>query len=393
MKDKKPRNPIRPEKLRTSYERTASDIHVVLRHRAWSTGLFLLFFLIFWTAGCVFIAFHVMQDPKLINILFGSVFWIGWIFAFLFMVTSLIGCDELRVNQEELVYSYWLIVRLSQRRVPVDEVKSISITEGMPSTDSTNAQPGIEIQTFGKPIKLFVGVPRPELDWLIAELVDVTGLARRVQASDAATDIRAGGFEQSLSIVEPPSDCAWQMRHEFDGIEFYQRGQFSIVGLFGALFIAAFWNGIISVFVLNLLGFGDDKPRGLEWVMQAVFLIPFVLVGLLFVFLVILTIIEPLRITRWRFYTNSIECQWAWFGLGPRWRYEVVRLGRITVKKMERKIRAQKDSEGNTADDGLRYCVSFVNPNDTELCQFGSLTEGEAIWIAETVRPILPLAS
>ncbi len=53
-----------------------------------------------------------------------------------------------------------------------------------------------------------------------------------------------------------------------------------IQSLLGAIFVAAFWNGIVSVFVWhNVAQFGRGGFAGLDWFLT-LFLIPFVLVGL-----------------------------------------------------------------------------------------------------------------
>lgn len=379
----------RPERLRTRVSCTPDEFTITYASRSFAVGMFLLFFLCFWTLGCVLLIFKVLENPEIMRILFGSVFWVSWIFVFLLMIASIFGCDYVKVDRDSLTYTNRVIFVMSRRRFPLSEIRRIAVEYRKSNSDDDDSAktPLIVIETLGSPITLCSGVPLNELNWLVSELINATGLDKRIEAPDEAVNLQGNSFESTLSIVEKPSECSWQMRQDFDGIVFSQRGKFSFLGLLVILFIVIFWNGIVSVFLLSLFGFDGKPPRGLEWIWQALFLIPFVLVGLLFVFLLLLALLEPLRVTSWTFTSNSIDCTWRWLGLGPRWHYEVNRLQSITIEKSKRR-NSQEDEE--SVEMRLRYCIIFHADESTEICKFDSLTEGEARWIAENARRVLP---
>jgi len=383
-------NSERPQKLRTRYSRDPDELTISYPWRAFGTGLFGIFFLSVWSVACVFLLFRVLEKPELMRVIVGSVFWIAWIFVFLFTVSSIFGCDYVKVDRDSLTYVNRIFIQISRRQCPFSEVKQISIKNRKQNEENTSFVPGMVIETLGGPISVFSGVSMKELLWLKSELVDAIGLDRRIEVSDEAVILKGNSFESALSIVEKPSESTWQMRQDFDGLVFFQRGTFSLLGIFVILMLNVFWNGIVSVFVMNLLGFDDDPPRGLDWIGRALFLIPFVLIGLLFVFLFLLTLIEPLRVTSWTFTSNSIDCAWRWLGLGPRWHYDVTSLQSISIDKSKRR-KAQQESDEVEDSGPLRYCITFHANESSEICTFDSLTEGEARWIAENVRRVLPL--
>ncbi|MBX9655699.1 hypothetical protein K2Y11_18950 [bacterium] len=389
MSPKKKKKPEQPQKLRTKVSRSPDELTVVYSSRSFSVGMFLLFFLCFWTLGCVLLIYKVLENPELMRILFGSVFWVSWIFVFVLMIASIFGCDFVRVDKDSLTYINRVIFVMSRRQIPLSELRRISVEYRKQNSDDSPTIPLIVIETLGSPITLCSGVPIDELEWLVSELIEATGLGDRIEVPDEPVHLQGKSFESTLSIVEKPSECTWQMRQDFDGLVFFQRGTFSFLGLLVILFIVIFWNGIVSVFLLNLFGFDGKPPRGLEWIWQALFLIPFILIGLLFVFLLLLAILEPLRVTSWTFTSNSIDCAWRWLGIGPRWHYDVDRLHGITIEKSKRR----NPKENEESDDGpLRYCIIFHADESAEICKFDSLTEGEARWIAENARRVLPIS-
>lgn len=387
MSSKQKKQPEQPQKLRTKVSRTSDELTIVYSFRSFGVGMFLLFFLCFWSLGCILLIYKVIENPEVMLILFGSVFWVSWIFVFVFMIASIFGCDYLRVDRDSLTYINRVIFVMNRRRIPLSELRRISVEYRKQNSDDSPTIPLIVIENLGSPINVCSGVPIDELEWLVSELTEATGLGDRIEAPDELFQLQGKGFESMLSIVEKPSECTWQMRQDFDGLVFSQRGTFSFLGLLVILFIVIFWNGIVSVFLLKLFGFDGKPPRGLEWIWQALFLVPFVLVGLLFVFLLFLAIIEPLRVTTWTFTANSIDCAWRWLGIGPRWHYDVDQLHSVTIEKSKRRNQ-KKDEE---SDEGpLHYCIVFHADESTEICKFDSLTEGEARWIAENARRVLP---
>src|SRR5262249_13157931 len=116
------------------------------------------------------------------------------------------------------------------------------------------------------------------------------------------------------SRSEPPTDCNWRVTNDPETFEFWQKGRLNIGALAGLLFVNAFWNGIVSVFVMTLFGLmpGNNGPQGWEWWGLFVFLIPFEVIGLLMFAALVVTVLEPFRRTAWRFEHERILSQWRW---------------------------------------------------------------------------------
>ncbi len=110
-----------------------------------------------------------------------------------------------------------------------------------------------------------------------------------------------------------------------------RRGRFSLAGLLGALFINLFWNGIVSVFLMALFGFGPEGPQqfGIGWWGMFLFLIPFEAIGLVMVVALFAVLLEPVHWTTWRFNRDEIALRDSWLGIGRTRRYDASSVTRV----------------------------------------------------------------
>ncbi len=391
-----------PARLRATYDVSPEAMRVTFRARQWGLTAFLTLWLTMWTVGCVVLAHEVIVKQQLFLILFGIPFWAAWFFVAAVLLASITRRQELVVDSQGLRYVDRAIIRLKNRWIPRDEFRGFDVVERPVRRNNSNAQvqTGLEIRAAGKPLFIFAGLPDDELHWLahqLSQLVDA--LPGQTAPSDAeiagiSTTAASATYPQSLTLsreeVEPPSDCSWQRLSDFGALTFVQFGRWSWGGVLGMLFISAFWNGIVGLFVLQLFGMAPvHAPQGTEWWFLLLFLIPFELIGLAMVVGLLFTILEPARQRVWRFDANQIECRWSWLGIGPRWTYRVESLGRIDLvrAKIGRKSgnQVQLPSGGAWSQDGSRFGLSLVRPDNIQLCQIKPLTEGEARWIADKV--------
>lgn len=245
------------------------------------------------------------------------------------------------------------------------------------------------METLGLPLQFAAGLEQAELLWLQEllqqQLARLCGQVRIESPADESHGKSDDPFDADPSGA--PSDCTWQCEDDFDTLTFRQSGRFSLSAAGLLLFINAFWNGVVSVFVCNLCGLTDDAPQGSDWWGLFFFLIPFELVGLAMLAALILVVAEPIRRTLWQIGRSHITCRLTWLGLGPTWNYTIESLDRIQVENKEPKKQhrvTQVTAPWKTA--AATFRLSIVDTSNREVCSIDGLTEGESHWMADTIR-------
>lgn len=261
------------------------------------------------------------------------------------------------------------------------------------------------MQTLGQPLQFAFGLDIQERSWLQRELNDHLSRLNQTPVvvpiepapadaeSSAATDGKPDRIE-ILSLasdpVVPPSDCSWRREDDFNAIVFRQRGRLERQAVAGLLFINCFWNGVVGVFVLGLLGVGDPVPPGPMWWGMLVFMIPFEVIGLAMFALLLLAVLEPIRTTTWRFDAGLAQNRVAWGGIGRSWTYEIEAIERIELRRVESvgagsNLLDLRKSYHTLHRAGATFEVGLVGKESTDVCLIRGLTEGEARWMADVL--------
>ena len=179
---------------------------------------------------------------------------------------------------------------------------------------------------------------------------------------------------------------------DFDEFAFTRRGRLGCAAVGGLVFINLFWNGIVSVFVMVLLGLAPvgERMQGGEWWGLFFFLIPFEVIGLAMLLALLAALLEPVRCTSWAFTRQSIERRWKWLGIGPTRTWWVKRLDRIQLCREDPSSGASLRSFPNLwadarNDGGAGYRLVVVDKDNREFCSIHGMTLGEARWMADAV--------
>ena len=392
--------PARPQQLTVElFEQP--DSMAVLNKRAGGPWGFLLLWLIGWTVGCVALAAKVISDPSLGMFAFAIPFWASWLFVAGMLVWMLFGKETLLLRDDEALFLRTAFIKLGSRRIPRDEIQGFRQCRSS-HTENDEHLWGIEMVTLGKPVRFAYRLPDGERNWLIHRLngflastgsgpapnIEETSAAPRSRLLSAAASSpssvnKAISFDDTLA--EPPTDTGWQLTEDIDGFTFEEQGRLQLGAVAGLLFINAFWNGIVLVFVLALFGLMpmDDGPQGWEWWGMFVFLIPFEVIGLAMFVALIAAILEPFRHTKWSFERSRIVKRTFWPFYCHTKSWEVVDLDRLELRR-----------EGKNAQTSLNekspFALSFVSAANADLCEMPHLTEGEARWIAGVVMDLRP---
>jgi hypothetical protein len=399
--------PARPRRLTVEFYEE-SDALVIHKKRGGGPWPFLLLWLIGWTVGCVFLLVNVLRDPNLGNLAIGLPFWASWLFVACLMIWTMFGKETFLLSRDEAAFRRTTLVRLSSRVVPREEIQTFRECRSS-HTENDRYLWGIEMLTLGKPVRFAFRLPDLERAWLIHRLnqfltksppsqerlvvQSAVTLSHHTSTGDysvagkthVATEVLA--FETTLA--EPPTDRNWHVTDDPDTFEFRQRGRLNIGPLAVLLCINAFWNGIVSVFVMVLFGLmpGNNAPQGGEWWGLLVFLIPFEVIGLGMFAALVITMLEPWRTTTWRFESERIvsRLRWPVFSYTRTW--DVIRLDRLELRRRNsndsRGLRFSKATTDTTAE--TPFELALVSGENVDLCEIDDLTEGEARWMARII--------
>lgn len=404
-----PTAPARPDRLKIHFVETGDRLAFTYCHRPWSVATFLIVWLVFWTVTCIFLTRQVVQEPSREHLLLAIPFWSSWLFALCVLVKMLVGVEYFAIDASGIRFVEHVLMPVRRRQIPLEEIRQIKTCSKVVDNESGSVELGLEVQSLGRTLRFAWGLPAGERQWLQHQLNECLNALRErplEQRKPAGSPLAAEPeTQQSVTLVSredlswrdfrasnptevpPPGDCRWQRSGDLGVLCFTQRGRFHLSGFFVLLFLNAFWNGIVliflgSLFAANRLG----KGGGLLGWAELVFLIPFGAVGLVMLLTLVATGIDPLRRTSWRFSDTSIECRVQWLGLGPVRRYELDGLARIELTPDRRdEDRGPTSVSTIQGAENATWRLIFVGRDDVELCTMPRLTEGEARWIADTV--------
>jgi hypothetical protein len=396
--------PARPARLTVEFYEEP-DALVVHKKRGGGPSVFLLLWLTGWTVACVVLLIHVLKNPSVGMFAFAVPFWASWLVGAGWLVWVLFGKETLLLRRDEAFFQRTALIRLASRVVPWEEIQGFRECRS-DHTENDAYLWGIEMVTLGKPVRFAFRLPDRERAWLMHQLNRFLGtfvpgevqpvlqpavtIAPRAAAGAIAvaskTLIATETLTRERTLAEPPSDCCWQLAEDADAFLFWQKGCLSIGALAVLLFFNAFWNGIVSGFVMALFGLMplDNPPQGWEWWGMFVFLIPFEVIGLALLVALVLVVLEPCRRTVWRFEWDRIVSQTRWPVYRHTRTFDVLDLDRLELRRRSGTAsRHQGRSEMATDMTGpMQFELALVAGSNVDLCGIGNLTEGEARWMA-----------
>lgn len=377
-------SPIKPARLSVKLEESESRLVVRYHKRQWGSAIFLSLWLCGWTAGCLFLAYQVWTKPEVFLLVFAIPFWASWLFVAGLLLSMLLQKEELVLDEAGAVLTKTLLSPFSRRFVPLTELKCFEATF-IPSMDSDSMPVNhIKVVTLGQPLHAFAQLSPDERSWLVWRLNQQLNTLNFKTGNDPET--RSIG---RTNTVEPPSDNSWKLVDDYDSISFVQNGRLQLSAVMGALFITLFWNGIVSVFVLVLLGVAPGGPERFsgEWWGLFAFLIPFEAIGLLIACGLLFSLLEPVRRTTWRFERYEIRYYYGWMGIGRRRLYDNTAIAEVALDCEDvnaKNVTAHQPLIRPTSIGSAR--LRFVDDQNTEIVSINGLTEGEALWMMDNLR-------
>lgn len=415
-----------PQRLSVQVQRIGDSVSLVNTQRQWASAAFLLLWLTLWSVGCVVLLGVVIFQFSFLMLLFALPFWAAWLLV-ASMVGSMIASRE-TLTLEEAGATYCRTVfgiPITHRKIPLREITSFTDAAAAIDNDTSpvarrfaQRMRRLEMTTIGTPLRLTATLTDEELPWLVHSLNTSLESLKRYSGPierpphDNAPALDPAALPPVLELRPPsagtvsrPSEAAWELETTLDFIAFVQRGRLSISALGGVLFVTVFWNSIVGIFVAGLLGFLPDGQKGGlakggEWWFLFFFLIPFELIGLVFVVALLVTLLEPVRRSRWILYRNAIAYRVTRLGLGTTKRYEINQLDRLELRKESEeeddsdtkrgkgsRFQPENEIDISTADkpSGPRFSLALIGKDGADACEIENLSLGEACWMADVI--------
>jgi hypothetical protein len=380
----------RPPDAATRCEQIGTDLHLRRRCGGIGTGIFFALWLCPWTIGCVFLLRQAILAPSIEHVLFATPFLASWVFVALLVPYNLFGRESLRITRDGLHYEWGALIRAGRRGVPLDVVQRITRFSTAPDSDTGRREHGLKIETDGRPIRFAKGAQDEELRWL-------TDMIQRqlyaIRPGSAARDLagstlvgtpsvrRPHAVPESLELQSPPLEqpveCSLILSRSFQQTVLTRRTAWRplLGGIGGLLFINLFWNGIVSVFVLQLI-------RKFQWFLFF-FLIPFEAIGLVMLSILVVVLASPFMRTKWIFRPGEILQRVTVFGIGRTYTYQLSRLARLELRSGRKRKKWAAGPTDDEDDGSSSHGLGLVNGDGSDLVEIGGLTQAEARWLGD----------
>jgi hypothetical protein len=397
--------PASSSKLRI--DETPERLRIRWRTGAVGLGCFFLFWMTGWSFGCALITNLALHEPTFLNLAGAAVFDAAWLFGFVMLANQFLGRETITLDADGLTHVKWTIFR-RRCTVPIADIFGFTTEcESIDDAQRRGAGNQLEVRTAGRPLRAGGGLTHNDVLELAATLRKYHARLPTKRLRDSAWPPererivfrpRPGGETDGAPLrspqdppIEPPGDTRMRRRDGFDYVRFSTRGRFTLGGAIAALLFNVFWNGITGVFVFNLFWGGpQDKPQGVDWYEQFLFLLPFELIGLAFFLGFLLVLFEPFRVWSHRFGTSDVRDRLTWFGVGWRKRYDLGLVDRLEVRRAAYSIARLPKKRLNlatlwTPPGCPTYSLVVVEMGNRDVCELQGFTFGEACWAADVL--------
>jgi hypothetical protein len=348
-----------------------------------------------WTAGCVQLVSEVFAHPSVQPILVTVPFLTSWVAVCFLLVGMVFGVERVRLGLGGLEYQVVALVPLSRRWIPRTELKGVR-------ADLTAYQVNerdlacLKFQTLGQPVCFARGISEEEQKWLVERLnryLETLPLPEspKPEQADAIDDREPGRGEwlqPAASPLQPPSDSRIDILPDVDTIAFAWQGRWSPAAIGATTFLHLFWNGIVSVFIVQLI---QDFQWGLFF-----FLIPFEMMGLVFCGVWILALTAPAWRWTWTFGEQEItkrlnvsDADGVFVNFAWSKRIDVPPLVGFELRRREEQNGTVSSWALFSHPDG-ECTLSLLGEEGNEVLAIKALTEGDARWIADVLLRAFP---
>ncbi len=414
--------PPRPAKMLTRVIESSDNTTFRIDAKAGPVSLFLMLWLAGWTAGCVTIVTQAITKMDWKLAVFAVPFVGAWFLVAGLMLNLWRGYESLTVSKEGINHERGSIFGSKRRRITLAELRSIDVvTTTHRDDDSTYQRHRIDIATSGLPMSFAQDsmgtnrITRAEVDWLKNEILMAVGLhggqevfdrllgappangAIDTTASTSGASARSALLSDPTSASPSPASLRFRVIEAPDALLIERPYDWAIGKMVTVLLFGAFWNGVVSVFVTQLVK--GQPPGGMWWVLL-VFLIPFELIGVFLIVGFIGELLGPVRKKVWevssdRLVSRSCVAMFGWTTQHDPTSITTVRRQEITLAGLAKYAgRVGNNDSRQQALDALKlqgpYELAFLDAADKPVLTIPFLTELEADAIEQSLRMRVP---
>src|SRR5258708_27032212 len=182
----------RPARLKVQIERARDRLTISYWRRRWQQGLLFALALVFWTVGVMLFGRHVLNDPRMMNIMVAAALASSWILLAFATVTMFLQHDKVTLDRNGAIFSRSALFPMGTQAVPLPEIIGFEVAIpqlGGWCPESGAGARGIAIQTVSQPrmfgyasseqstpgsmpadLQFVFGLPEQERTWLTAAL-------------------------------------------------------------------------------------------------------------------------------------------------------------------------------------------------------------------------------
>jgi len=359
------------------------------------SGCILLFMLVWlggWTVGCGLLTHLVVVEQELWALLFALPFWFFWFGGFAMLANTLFGKMRFVLDETGFESTWTCLFVKRTKRIDLASIHWFERFETDTEGGEVTGQLRVVCQTKNAE---YYCLPKnvKDIEALCEQLnaflqtlhrsagIPVVDVPRVPAKLDVVFKLRSA--PQYLPI---PLSCRWNVETGFNDFGFWFKEKGAIIILFVLLPFATFWNGIVSVFVLALFRvlFLEEQPKGWDWWLVFLFLIPFIIIGLCLIVAVLNCFLNLFRVQkRWTFSYGSATSYTA--RLGPT---RVEHFDLAGWKSLVVRVSAdKKDEAAMEPDDTYSTCwqLAFLNTAGELLLAIENLSKSEALWMADVI--------
>ncbi len=336
-------------------------------------GLFLRIFLLAfisvwmtgWTVGCVALTVGLVNQFAFFSLLFAIPFYVGWLAGATALVASFSPGASVTLNRTELEFRNIPLLKSMNRRIAFKEISQVLVEFEDNSYD-------LIVKSSGNDATLFQSHRKESLE-SIREI-----LQQKIPTLHTLPDADESRVDES-KVDRPkiakhrttrPEETTWQFENKFGQTRLVNPGSFAPAAALVTMGICLFWNGIVGSFVVQTVA--EVFAGNPEWG-KALFLIPFILIGLVFLVVTLAIWCDPFRLIEYTFSHREIKWRHAYFGIG---------ISKTLAMVGEVNVLITFDSSLDEPAQGDDYELMFFSKTFPRELKISPLTLAEAEWIA-----------